>query len=1117
VVLAILVWFAARGVSAAEPVRRLLVFDFERACGQLNPGGEFPGAVGRFAVVREAAHDGACGGRLTFDLSRGAYVAWVAELTVPLAEGAKDLTVWVRPDAPGRSLHCKTRDSSGQEHIRFAGPLEPDEWQMLTFDLTQHVGHWSGANDGVIHWPITTIQIGVEAKGTPRVGRVDIDTITVTTGAGAAAQPGLSLRLDSGRFGNLFTAGEAVDMEIVATSLEARPETSLEGHLAVSDWLGRDVLRQSLGPLRLAQAGEVRAPLAVPVPGSGAFLVTAAVRDPRDATQTVSATAWIGVLPAGNPAPCGWVGTGLHGSHGWGQDDLRFLDILAAAGIGVVREEFGWSGIEKAQGEYAVSAEVERFVDGLRDHGIRLNLLLTYGNPIYGNPLDPAAYARWAGWMATHFQGRVHDFEIWNEPANFMFQKQYGGERFGNAPWIGKFVELSLAAGAAIRQAQPEATVVICAEDCWPTLKQMLEEGIGPAGHVLSIHPYCHGQPRPEREWFLADGGHELRGVSAAHGGPARVVITEAGWTTYQGDMEYLQIAGGYPRSSLVHQAQYIARMYLTARACGADYAIQYDFMDDGPRRNYTEHNFGLVHADASPKPSLMAVAALTRLVGQGTYTGDVSPDPARMRAYVFRVKDRPVVAAYALDGEAELILPVGVTSVEIADLMGHRRTQECPGERLRLGLTESPVYVLGGDPGVTGRFCQLSLASDTVDVVAGDTVRVPVHVANRSGLRVRPRVRCLAPPGTEAEVDWGRRWRVPQVADGADQSGELVVRLGAGVTVPVTVRLDARLPFRRLERSLVVRPKAPVSARFGTLSPTAAGTDGTLCLQNLSQQPLRLSVAVALTAGGQVSLPEGPYVLAAGASQTLRFGLVPAGTGAQPATATVSTADGWRIEVADVLLPGVVGRLAALPAVDGSLDEWTGALVLPLDQASQYAAATGQPPWRGPADLGAAVRLGWYEEGLCVAVEVADDAFFQPHTDDTMWQGDSVQLAVAPGLAGSARFEIGLARTPQGDRCFAYSPLAGGDPQALPAVRFASRPAAQGGGVTYEAVVPWALLPGIAPAVGTRFRFSLLVNENDGTGRRGWLHAFDGIGWSKDPSQYGVVTLGDSGVAAGR
>jgi hypothetical protein len=253
-------------------------------------------------------------------------------------------------------------------------------------------------------------------------------------------------------------------------------------------------------------------------------------------------------------------------------------------------------------------------------------------------------------------------------------------------------------ADAAIREARPDANIVICSEDVWPVLRQMLHEGIGPAGNVISVHPYCHGQPRPEREVFLKDGFGELRRVSREHSGPERVVITEAGWTTYEGDMEYLDIAGGYPRSSYLHQAQYVIRMFLSSQAVGADYAIQYDFRNDGNRRTYTEHNFGLVHEDASPKPSLMAVAAMTRILGQGRFLKDLAPDPDQARAYLFDVAGQPVVAAYAIEGTARLSLKTGGKRLEIADLMGNRRPLAAPGEVLQLDLTETPVYLLGLD-----------------------------------------------------------------------------------------------------------------------------------------------------------------------------------------------------------------------------------------------------------------------------------------------------------------------------------------------------------------------------------------------------------------------------------
>ena len=88
--------------------------------------------------------------------------------------------------------------------------------------------------------------------------------------------------------------------------------------------------------------------------------------------------------------------------------------------------------------------------------------------------------------------------------------------------------------------------------------------------------------------------------------------------------MQYLEIAGGYPKSSYRHQAQYIIRL-LADHGGGHDYMLQYDFMNDGSNRSYTEHNFGLVHEDYSPKPSLMAIAFLTRTLEHASLVKDLS------------------------------------------------------------------------------------------------------------------------------------------------------------------------------------------------------------------------------------------------------------------------------------------------------------------------------------------------------------------------------------------------------------------------------------------------------------------------------------------------------------
>ena len=144
----------ASAAAAATQPRELTLCDFETNDGGLNLGGEFPGAEGRFTVAAAAAHDGKQGGRLSFDLTKGAYVAWGLDLSTPLVAGAQSLSVWVRTDAAGRRVHCKIRDTTGQEHMCNSAVLPVGEWQHVSFEVEKMDVHWSGANDGKIHWPI---------------------------------------------------------------------------------------------------------------------------------------------------------------------------------------------------------------------------------------------------------------------------------------------------------------------------------------------------------------------------------------------------------------------------------------------------------------------------------------------------------------------------------------------------------------------------------------------------------------------------------------------------------------------------------------------------------------------------------------------------------------------------------------------------------------------------------------------------------------------------------------------------------------------------------------------------------------------------------------------------
>ena len=59
-----------------------------------------------------------------------------------------------------------------------------------------------------------------------------------------------------------------------------------------------------------------------------------------------------------------------------------------------------------------------------------------------------------------------------------------------------------------------------------------------------------------------------------------------------------------------------------------------------------------------------------------------------------------------------------------------------------------------------------------------------------------------------------------------------------------------------------------------------------------------------------------------------------------------------------------------------------------------------------------------------------------------------------------------------------------------------------------YEIKVPWSEIFPKDYKIANSLNFSMLIADNDGTGRRGWLEFGRGIGDSKDASRFKKVML---------
>jgi hypothetical protein len=366
--------------------------------------------------------------------------------------------------------------------------------------------------------------------------------------------------------------------------------------------------------------------------GSALLLAAAALT----ATSTAHAQEYTDI-----PKPLRGFGVSTHLNRpGWNIDAL--VARMTQLGVSTIRDEISWGRVEQAKGVYAITPRDEEWIRKVSSQGIKIIVVLDYGNKLYATQNDPAgldadAFARYAAWMARYFKGKniVAAFELWNEPNNFYFRKQYGGEwnGKGDAPWIEKFARFVEKASAAIKKEDP-TTPIITGCGVPPASLYMLRRFPEAFKNIdgLTEHPYGYRLPSESVPW----GGEENEkrdGISVAYadrsllsllrtereasqkalGRELPIYITELGYSTYR-EQGQRSLYAGFTEET---QAVYHTRSLILGLAYGARYWCLYDLLNDGTNALDPEQNFGLFRANTfEPKPVVASVRGVVRLLG---------------------------------------------------------------------------------------------------------------------------------------------------------------------------------------------------------------------------------------------------------------------------------------------------------------------------------------------------------------------------------------------------------------------------------------------------------------------------------------------------------------------
>ncbi|MBI2841771.1 MAG: discoidin domain-containing protein [Armatimonadetes bacterium] len=310
--------------------------------------------------------------------------------------------------------------------------------------------------------------------------------------------------------------------------------------------------------------------------------------------------------------------------------------------VGYFMDRTNWFHVERTKGQYRVDPVTDAAITDAVENGIEVILTLCYGNPLYqdypgykglqkgfwempyNEPLHASeaieGYGKYCRFMVDHFRGRVHYFEIWNNP---------DGE-FSLESDPKPYLQTVITATKRIKETNPQAKIVLGGMSLMKLefFRACFEGGLAPLVDVIAWHPYqlafmpeeCY-EPgfKSYAEWVAA-----LRKMASGYGFKGELHANEVNYAAAypQNKKRPVRPDWNYDVSELT-KAKYLARLvFLHA---GLDIPV---FWNEIWNDQHVDREVGLLRntVSADPQSPLSPQAAYYVMRTCATVLDGVSP-----------------------------------------------------------------------------------------------------------------------------------------------------------------------------------------------------------------------------------------------------------------------------------------------------------------------------------------------------------------------------------------------------------------------------------------------------------------------------------------------------------
>ena len=1020
---------------------------------------------------------------------------------LPLPVTADVVRIWLYGDGSGHNFILRLGDDFGQIFQYRSVPITWNGWKLLEFKLKDPSAlstHWGGANDGVMNGKISIKSLLVEPRTGTTVAKGKVYVGGVSVVALLTEAESVTLEAGSPKLGNIFTDKDEIQFSLRFTNYsDQRRQLNVRYWVEAND---RSFPRNTMGVALDAGESATRQIALDDFRLNGCFNLVLQISSSDQKIMLKKQIPFSRCLSPSEKPRTGIVGAQTHFQHGLAKNPLaENLELLRLSGATWYRDEMCWGNAEKTKGKIEILPEWDERIDTSLQKGLTPLLELNFGNRFYDQGGFPytdeaiAAFVKYCTTMVEHFKGRINHFEIWNEPNIKGFNPT-------NRP-PEDYAKLIKAVYQAIKAVNPDATVIGCStagvDLGW--IERAFKAGALDYMDGVSVHPYCY--PRSPEDGGYLKNLQLLKELMERYGELKPIWITEVGWPTHSTTSGVSELKSG----------AYAVRMNVLSLASAVPVAMLnwYNLQNKGIRPEDNEDNFGLVKASSgvevpfAAKQNFIAFNTMNRMLDGAKFLEKLEASPA-ISAYKFALPEqKQLLVLWALNSQETIGIKTASSKVEVVDLFGNRFSLYPTDGVLTVTASDQPLYLLGDFNAVCKPL--FSLTNHSLSSVAGEAVTIQLY-----GAEAAANVEQLA-------VDLPNGWTMKEQKDFSADSlqAQLVIKLPAGAA-----KKDYLLPIYLLGgKRVLAKLQATVSVKESLaleLSPalrdSADWKSWDVAVTVINRTNTRsTSGFVNVAAPVEFANPPSPLTFTLAPNERRTF-MLPLKT--VPQTPIRVEAEVSSIHGDELLLEKDMSFLAAVRrktplAVDGELSEaeWGKAMPFRVNQASQIKEIKD---WGGPLDLSGVGYLQWDDEYLYLAVAATDDVFNQNGLGSDIWSGDSVQFGIDPArkwkIGADGNHELGFALGQTGAITWRWAAAYGRNVGPLPeTVKVAVT--RKGNITSYEAAIPWSELVMLKPAAGTLLGFSLLINDNDGSGR-GWIEYMSGIGSAKDVTLFGDLLL---------